>query len=254
TRLNHFLIDEFQDTSNMQWRNLSPLLHESVGRGNENLIIGDAKQSIYRFRNADSSLITRQVPVEFGISADTAANGSAQNTNWRSDLRVVQFNNSFFEFLSQELNRTVGKELSEERRDFEGDYRNVVQHPHHKEERGYVEVRFKPENDLKWDDYIMQSLLEIIEDVLSRGFRMQDIAILVDTNTQGEKVIETFTEYNAQLDSVSRRIEYISEQSLKLATSAAVSFVVSVLETVSRGADPEVRSGEEGDRKGVAEW
>ncbi|MDE5790245.1 MAG: UvrD-helicase domain-containing protein [Muribaculaceae bacterium] len=254
TRLNHFLIDEFQDTSKMQWRNMSPLLHESVGRGNENLIIGDAKQSIYRFRNADSSLISRRVPEEFGCDPNESPATSAQNTNWRSDLRVVQFNNSFFSFLSGELNRLVGAGVSPERRDFEADYLNVVQHPHHKNESGYVEVRRGTDSDQPWNEYVLWSIPEIVEDVLSRGFRMRDIAVLVDRNSEGEDVIATLTEYNAQVPEGGRRLEYVSEQSLKLTSSAAVALVVSVLETISRGADPEVRTGEERARRGVADW
>ena len=254
TRLNHFLIDEFQDTSKMQWRNMSPLLHESVGRGNENLIIGDAKQSIYRFRNADSSLISYRVPEEFGCSGGEASAGSAQNTNWRSALRVVQFNNHFFDFLVKELNRLVGSELDPKRRDFMADYRNVIQHPHHKEERGYVEIQTDTESDSAWNDHVLASIPMIIKDVMSRGYKMRDIAVLVDRNSEGEDVIATFTDYNSRLEDGDTPIEYVSEQSLKLSSSAAVSLVVSVLETISRGADPEVRSGDDRARRGVADW
>lgn len=254
TRLNHFLIDEFQDTSNMQWKNMSPLLHESVGRGNENLIIGDAKQSIYRFRNADSSLISRKVPKEFGYTGGAAESGSQQNTNWRSDLRVVQFNNSFFDFLTKELNLKVGVKVNPERRDFESDYQNVVQHPHHKDEVGYVEVNATGDETLPWNEYVRHSIPKIVEDALSRGYRMRDIAVLVDRNSEGEEVIATLTEYNAQLPAGATRLEFVSEQSLKLSSSAAVALVVSVLETICRGADPEVRSGEERAKRGVADW
>lgn len=73
SRLDHFLIDEFQDTSRLQWSNLYPLLSESEGKGNDNLIIGDAKQSIYRFRNADPSLITEKVPGSLPRHAASAA-------------------------------------------------------------------------------------------------------------------------------------------------------------------------------------
>ncbi|MDE6682143.1 MAG: UvrD-helicase domain-containing protein, partial [Muribaculaceae bacterium] len=218
------------------------------------LIIGDAKQSIYRFRNADSSLISRKVPQEFGCDQNAASSSSVQNTNWRSELRIVQFNNSFFSFLAGELNRTVGSGISPERRDFEADYLNVVQHPHHKKECGYVEVRCGVETDLPWSEYVLGSITGIVEDVLARGFRMRDIAVLVDRNSEGEDVIATFTEYNSQLPAGGLRLEYVSEQSLKLTSSAAVALVVSVLETICRGADPEVRAGEERARRGVADW
>lgn len=254
TRLNHFLIDEFQDTSKMQWQNITPLLHESLGRGNENLIIGDAKQSIYRFRNADSSLISRKVEEEFGAMVKTPEGDETKNTNWRSDLRIVEFNNGFFDFMTTELNRLVGVEASENRRDFRADYLNVVQHPHHKEKRGYVEVHIGESSDKEWDEKTLMELPSLVEDILKRGFRMRDIAVLVDTNGEGEDVIARFTEYNASLPEGAVRLEYVSEQSLRLVSSAAVALVTSVLETISRGADPEVRTGDERSRRGVADW
>lgn len=102
TRLNHFLIDEFQDTSRMQWNNLLPLLSESLSRGNGNLLIGDAKQSIYRFRNADPSLIADKVERQFS-GVRTLGDAPSENTNWRSDPEVVEFNNGFFSFLTARL-------------------------------------------------------------------------------------------------------------------------------------------------------
>ena len=254
TRLNHFLIDEFQDTSKMQWQNMSPLLHESIARGNENLIIGDAKQSIYRFRNADSSLISRKVPEEFGCLEGEAESSSARNTNWRSHLHIVQFNNSFFHYLTPRLNELIGVRVSEDRRDFETDYKNVVQNPKNRKDWGYVQVTTSTDSDSTWKEHVLNSIPEIVEDALTRGYSMRDIAVLVDTNQEGEDVIALFTEYNAQSEEGKHHLEYVSEQSLKLNGSAAVALVLSVLETISRGADPEVRSGEERARRGVADW
>ena len=76
-----------------------------MSRDNDNLIIGDAKQSIYRFRNADPSLITSVVPDQFGASVRCLGNRQDENTNYRSQLRIVQFNNSFFEYLVSRLDR-----------------------------------------------------------------------------------------------------------------------------------------------------
>lgn len=261
TRFNHFLIDEFQDTSKMQWRNMSPLLHESIGRGNENLIIGDAKQSIYRFRNADSSLISQRVPEEFGLPDE----GESFNTNWRSDLRVVQFNNNFFHFLVRELNRLVGSDLAPERRDFLADYLNVVQHPHNKKDNGYVEVKVHSMTSKQ----VIDELPDLIERILARGFRMRDIVVLTQKNDQSENIIECFTKYNASLDNSAQEgilgekqaadtgrhhLEFVSELSLKLTSSPAVNMVVAVLETILNGADPEVREGKERKKKGVGDW
>lgn len=249
TRLNHFLIDEFQDTSDMQWTIMSPLLRESLGRGEENLIIGDAKQSIYRFRNADSRLISEVVPREFKLPDDK----NEQNINWRSDLGVVQFNNSFFSFLSEALNSKTGFKSDGKRRDFEHDYTNVVQHPHRQEAQGYVEIHMEPAPRGRWTQQVLEQLPLLIENLLDRGFSLGNIAVLVDKHTQGDKVIEMFTLHNGRPER-RHRIEFVSEQSLKLETSAAVSLVVSVLQTIARGADARIRTGEEGRTKGVADW
>ena len=86
-RYEHFLLDEFQDTSNIQWQNFLPLLRESEGKGGKSLIVGDVKQSIYRFRDSDWSLLGRGVQQQF-----PGAKVEALDCNWRSARAVVEFN------------------------------------------------------------------------------------------------------------------------------------------------------------------
>lgn len=93
TRVQHYMMDEFQDTSRMQWENFRPLIDESLASGNFNLIVGDVKQSIYRFRNSDWRLLGEQVNVDF---QPESIREYLLNTNWRSDANVVRFNNAFF--------------------------------------------------------------------------------------------------------------------------------------------------------------
>lgn len=247
TRLNHYLIDEFQDTSRMQWMNFKPLLLESVGRGEENLVIGDAKQSIYRFRNADSTLISKVVPSEFSIS-----NKEETSTNWRSDLRIIQFNNTFFTWLTTVVNNLAGSGADSGRADFTQDYVNVIQEPHHKDPRGYVELRFDTAGG-RGTGEIREEIPVLIEELLDRGYKQSDIAVLSDTNAQGVEVIDELTRYNACEDS-RYKIEFVSETSLKLISSAAISIIVSVLEAIARGADPTVRDEAEAAKKGAADW
>ncbi|MDE6813473.1 MAG: UvrD-helicase domain-containing protein, partial [Duncaniella sp.] len=123
----HYLIDEFQDTSYSQWSNIRPLIKESLAYEYDNLVIGDEKQCIYRFRNSDPSLL-------HNLHTDSMAEGRSEvrgnkieeNTNWRSSVDVIRFNNTFFSALVRNLG-------------FEDIYSNVAQQisPKHSSHRGY---------------------------------------------------------------------------------------------------------------------
>ncbi|MDE6378627.1 MAG: UvrD-helicase domain-containing protein, partial [Duncaniella sp.] len=97
TRFRHYLIDEFQDTSLSQWNNMRLLLKESLAYGHDNLVIGDEKQCIYRFRNSDPTLL-QNLHKESWVGDAYEARGGAvsENTNWRSSVEVIRFNNSLF--------------------------------------------------------------------------------------------------------------------------------------------------------------
>ena len=102
--LSHFLIDEFQDTSEMQWSNLRPLVANSIGEGHDNLIIGDVKQAIYRFRNSSSRLLDTVVQNDdFPDSHTLRGLVPEENTNYRSAAGIVRFNNRLFDALGQRL-------------------------------------------------------------------------------------------------------------------------------------------------------
>ena len=225
TRINHYLIDEFQDTSRMQWENFKPLLGQSMACGQDNLIIGDAKQSIYRFRNADPSIITDTVPASFPASEIEIGGMSAEdNSNWRSDIRIVEFNNYFFSRCDKQFAPRIGAL-----------YSNAVQLPRRdKERRGYVE----------WCDYAtLSSRYEIpiphyaiaclIADCLSRGYRQKDIAVIVNSNRIGMTVIDAIVAYNATLPPEAERLRFVSEPSLLLCNNAGVTTVISALRSLA---------------------
>ena len=220
--LSHFLIDEFQDTSRAQWDNMKPLLFNSCAEGSDNLIIGDEKQCIYRFRNADSSLLRTEVGHHFTVKQ----NDSGKCTNWRSTPKVVEFNNSFFTTIAGELN---AKE----------EYGNVEQDlPVGKKyaNEGYVEMRFiegstKDDSDekVKFKDEALNRLPDVIKDMRSRGYKYKDIAVLVSTNSQGADVIKRILDYNAGKNDDEPVINVISNESLMLKNSPVVRLVVSHL-------------------------
>ena len=270
--LNHFLIDEFQDTSRLQWENLLPLLHESDGRGEDNLIIGDAKQSIYRFRNADPSLITDAVPREFPNRKD-AGMSREENTNWRSKRTIVEFNNLFFHILTQRV-----AELSDEVRagseipptvDFRNLYSNVAQFPAKRERTGYIEVNFLESPDTMTDeqgrirrlsseektsfmrDEALSRIGPLIRSLIDRGYRQSEIAILVRVNSLAKAVIEALVDYNNNLSNAAERIEFISEESLLVSSSDAVTIIIGIL---SKMADGLISPASESDPSTATRW
>lgn len=252
SRLDHYLIDEFQDTSALQWDNIRPLLRESVSRSLDNLIIGDAKQSIYRFRNADPSLITSKVPKEFRrMPFGTAGTEKAENTNHRSMRRIVEFNNTLFTLASAHLDM-AGRELgmNSQEHSLAALYSNVVQYPRkgETEDSGYVEMNFiDPDADQPDPDGSVDRFAHVgplIDRLVDRGYRMADIAVLVERNSQGADIISHLIAYNSRPDA-RRSIDFISDESLKIGISRAVRIIVAALEMVSVASLPDAEeSGE----------
>lgn len=252
TAINHYLIDEFQDTSRMQWDNLRPLLLENDSRGQDNLIIGDAKQSIYRFRNADPSLITTSVPETFPRH-HAAGMSKADNTNWRSDRRIVEFNNFFFKSLVHEI-----ESLSKGTLDFSNLYNNVAQFPSHREEKGYIEIRFVDQDisaesgneDADESVSPLSAIGPLISSLLERGYECRDIALLVDTNQLGKDVIAAMVDYNSCLPDRFKKIDFISEESLLISSAEAVGIIINVLRKMVSGTKPKDKdAGEEEDTR-----
>lgn len=96
-RYRHIFIDEFQDTSRLQWKNLKPLFEENLAQGNECLLVGDPKQSIYRFRNADIQQFVNLCQNKGGMAV--AVNNL--QSNWRSTPGIIAFNNDFYRFINE---------------------------------------------------------------------------------------------------------------------------------------------------------
>src|SRR5690606_40351539 len=127
-RFRHFLFDEFQDTSKRQWENLRPLLVNAMGhaagRSNEHLLVGDVKQSIYRWRSGDWRILLdraeRQIGQAFHVTdTKVLVQKETLDTNYRSHKHIVDFNNLVFKhapaWLQRRLNDRVRQELGDER-------------------------------------------------------------------------------------------------------------------------------------------
>lgn len=249
TQIENYLIDEFQDTSSMQWDVIYPLLKEGVSNKKDSLIIGDPKQSIYRFRNANHTLITKEVPEAFPEHIQ-AGFSKEDNTNWRSHTKIVKFNNYFFKMLSilvaAQSSKNGGNPES-----FLNLYSNVVQYPANQKNKGYVEVRIieKLQDNLEDDSSVdtdnenqkdwftsaaLKNIGPLISSLIDRGYKKKDIAVLVSKNFYGKEVVNELIDYNDTLPPGSPKIDFISEESLLISSSPAVSLILNVFARISQ--------------------
>ena len=220
--INHYLIDEFQDTSQLQWENLRPLLLESISAHHDNLIIGDVKQSIYRFRNAEPDLIDRKVPNDSSLDIRLFGNTPAENMNWRSAKEIVEFNNAFFKSFVE----YIDKEKPSERK-LSDMYGNVQQDIRHQDKKGYVEINIT-------EGTCYDGMGPLVAELLSRGYKQKDIVFLVNRNTEADQLVKHLLEYNKSR-SAEDQINFISEDSLCISESHAVKIIISILHAIANG-------------------
>lgn len=228
--LHHYLIDEFQDTSRMQWTNLKPLVNESLSNGHHNLIIGDAKQSIYRFRNAEPDLITSDVPTEFSHCCEVRGTTMDENANYRSLPYVIRFNNTLFSILPELLDQ------DEHVRRMASLYSNARQAVGKSEsDGGYIELNFIDKPDEEYAAEVYSRLGDIVDELRGRGYGLNDIAFLVETHNEGSEVIRALMSHNETHahDPGYKPIEFVSDESLRVSDSSAVRTVVSVLKRLA---------------------
>ena len=208
----HFLLDEFQDTSAVQWDNFRPLLRESIASGWYNLIVGDVKQSIYRWRDADWGILDSRVSAELERTVDNPL-----KANWRSAEKIVKFNNAFFEELARRMDAALLKKTG-----VEGDgkiaaiFKDVEQDAAKSlDVEGSVEMSFCSTRDIY--PYVVEAVKAAREE---RGFAYKDIAVIVRTNSIGGEVASRL---------VAAGIPVISNDSLKIASGRTVRTLVARL-------------------------
>ncbi|MCD6179153.1 MAG: UvrD-helicase domain-containing protein [Bacteroidales bacterium] len=217
----HFLLDEFQDTSALQWNNLLPLVENSLSENNLNLLVGDGKQSIYRWRGSDvkqfvhlPNLLNKSDELSLQRERLLKENYEERNllTNYRSDEQIVDFNNDLFHFIRNsnwlsddtkkvydEINQTVAKG---------------------KQNAGIVDIHLLDEKD---DEILEDTLLKSVEKALEEGYSYRDITILVRKNNIA-------TAYADLL--IDNEIPVISSVGLRVSSSAKVKFLLSFFQSV----------------------
>lgn len=206
-RYDHYLLDEFQDTARVQWQNFSPLLKDSEAKGGDNLIVGDVKQSIYRWRGSDWKLLQKNIPDEFPGHTQTVL-----DTNFRSLSNIIGFNNAFFKAASAVLDQKDGYTekgpMQEIYFDVAQKVKNVDKAP------GNVSLTFCPK------DKELEKVLESITEARNAGAHLSEIAVLVRSNASGEAVARYL---------IDNGIDVVTDDSLKVKGAITVRRMVSLM-------------------------
>ena len=225
TRFTHYMIDEFQDTSQMQYRNFKPLIVNSLSQGYGNMVVGDVKQSIYRWRNSDWQLLENQLGKDFSIFSPTSI---SLDENYRSKPNIISFNNALYTILP-ELTSLLLPDEKESQERIRSLYVNSIQKQPLKKysDNGFVGVRF-----FNYDNFQLLVCEKWIPETILFWWKqgVKDIAVLVRENKDIPIVFTTLNNYLKQNKSeIPDDFRVVSGESLSLIASGAVNFLVSLL-------------------------
>lgn len=228
TRYSNYMIDEFQDTSLIQWNNFRPLIRDSIAEGDSNLVVGDIKQAIYRWRNSDWRILDT---IDSAFDQDSF-NSETLRSNWRSCPNIINFNNALFDKMpglietKLELEEGIIKRL----------YNEVEQEDPGKKTDGFIRIKqVGPDGDRHQKKVVLDELPLLVEEIQDNGYSAGDIGILVRKNSEGQEIISRLMEYSAGVsEEMRQRYSYqvISQDSLFLANSPVVQLIISSLEYV----------------------
>jgi len=216
----NYLIDEFQDTSGLQWKNFFPLLTNGLDQGHPSMVVGDVKQAVYRWRGGDLELLQKEV--ENNIGAQRVETKELKQ-NFRSASEIVSFNNALFATSPALVALETGKSITKEA------YIDVSQ-VIHKKETGFVQVSFLKEEGEKWKELALNQLPEHLERLQLLGASPKDIAILVRTNGEGHSIVAHLMNYrNSSEAKPNCKYDVVSNESLRLDGATTVNLLISSL-------------------------
>ncbi|MDR0544367.1 MAG: UvrD-helicase domain-containing protein [Odoribacteraceae bacterium] len=234
---NHVMIDEFQDTSTLQWANFRPLIANTLAGGGKAMLVGDVKQSIYRWRNGDWRLLATGAGEQF---RHLGVENTTLGCNWRSQRQIVHFNNAFFKEAARRLARVFDEEFGSDDNPYSkaitSAYDDVEQEPRAGGE-GLVEIHFSNLDDEEADEEIMERATRAIRDARARGVPLKDCVILARTAEEGAFVADYLMEYNRQEDDDAAKIPFVSSDSLFVSSSPRVRLIIQALRLIAEPFD-----------------
>lgn len=233
--IRNVMIDEFQDTSRMQWDNFRLLLLEGLSQGADSLIVGDVKQSIYRWRNGDwgilNSLGRNQSKPQFcdtspQLSFPFPVRVETLKVNRRSETNVINFNNCLFTAAVDYLNSLHLKELKKECFPLKRAYADVVQESPKTDSKGYVKVSFiEPDKEQNYTQKTLSAMGEEVQRLLSEGVKLNDITILVRKNKNIPPIADYFDK--------ELHLPVVSDEAFRLDASLAICMLIDALRYLS---------------------
>ncbi len=228
TRFHHIMIDEFQDTSELQWSNFRPLLHNSLSQLHRCLIVGDVKQSIYRWRNSDWSIFNGIEQGEFG----GYINAVSLQRNFRSAQHVVEFNNALFRGAVNVVQSYYRDLFDRTSPDIELAYQDVAQLVNEKKkDQGFVRIdNVVAQADESDAECTLRALQYNLEELLDTGVPQNKITILVRTGKQGEQIVR-------HLEQTLPHVKVVSNEAYALESSYALQLLIHALRVLNDSHD-----------------
>ncbi|MEP4374933.1 MAG: UvrD-helicase domain-containing protein, partial [Algoriphagus sp.] len=239
----NYLIDEFQDTSGFQWDSFKPLLENSLGTGQTNLLVGDVKQSIYRWRGGEMKLLLSQVEEEIGKENIQLEN---LDTNFRSLPNIINFNNAVFKALPQAMEEALISSYGVENpqilsQAYSDSFQKISPKKAKSEFKGKVKLEFinpkEAEDESKFDEIVLDKLPDMVIELQQHGYHLQDIAFLVRNKAHGEAIADRMITYAAEHPESEYRFDVLSDESMFLNKAASVKALISGFNYLHNPAD-----------------
>lgn len=226
--IKNIMIDEFQDTSRMQWDNFKLLLLEGLSQGASSLIVGDVKQSIYRWRSGDWTILNN-----LGLGGSKfgyfPVNTRTLDTNRRSESNIIRFNNTLFPALVTELSNRQETEIGKRCDELERAYEDVGQKSPKTEAKGFAQIQFLKKTDQKTgEDYVANTFEALKNEIIAlqnHGVALNDIAILVRKNKNISAIADFLSE--------ELQIPVVSDEAFRLNASLALNIMMDGLRYLS---------------------
>lgn len=231
SQLKYIMIDEFQDTSKLNYNNFKHLLKESYDNNNRSIIVGDVKQSIYRFNNGDWRLLGN---LENGLSPESPylkREPIIENlsVNYRSDKKIIDFNNKIF----TNLDKYISNEDGINTEDILKVFKDVEQESKTDKEKGCVRyIELDTEERANKKDLVLEKIIEEINYYRALGFEQKEICILLRTNTEIKQITDYIYKYKEENKDLKYPIDIISDEAFEFSSSKSIDLIISCLKYI----------------------